>query len=328
MACYNPMQAWQSQSGTIYFLDKTRRATMPARIAPDFRRYLTIPCGQCIGCKLDTAENWTTRCLHEAKTHDSNCFLTLTIDPKIADGSQREKINPLSKTAAQEVATELKGSLNKRTHTLFVKRLRHLTTHQIKFYMCGEYGEQYSKPHYHYLVFGYDFPDRKYLKKSKSGAKLYTSETLNKLWPYGHAWIGDVTSESCGYVARYVTKKLTGEPAKTAYTKYDDEGIPWTIQPEFCLMSRNPGIGSTFYDRYNSDFFPSDQVWIYNKTAKMPRYYSDKLKKTNEELYNQIKKERERKAELHAEDNTPARLDDRERVTRAKLNQRKRDLTC
>ena len=75
--------------------------------------------------------------------------------------------------------------------------------------MCGEYGDKLGRPHYHAIIFGVTFVDKK-LWSIRRGNNLYRSATLEKLWPYGFSSIGTVNFETAAYVARYVTKKITG----------------------------------------------------------------------------------------------------------------------
>ena len=95
----------------------------------------------------------------------------------------------------------------------FMKRLRKKYGSQVRFFHCGEYGDLNKRPHYHAILFGVDFAHDRKLWSQKDGMKLFTSESLEKLWPYGFCTIGQVTFESCAYVARYIMKKQTGEKA-------------------------------------------------------------------------------------------------------------------
>ena len=78
------------------------------------------------------------------------------------------------------------NSLNYRHFQLFMKRLRkEFAPNNIRFYMCGEYGEDFSRPHFHALLFNCFFSDRKRIPGGASGSPLYRSDTLERLWPYG-----------------------------------------------------------------------------------------------------------------------------------------------
>lgn len=206
---------------------------------------MLIPCGQCIGCRLERSRQWALRCVHEAKDHDKNCFITLTYDPKF-----------LPKT----------GTLVKKDLQLFMKRLRKKYGEKIRFFACGEYGDKGERPHYHACIFNHDFED-KTLWSVRGEVNLYKSEELQKLWPFGFSTVGEVTFESAAYVARYCTKKITGEAAEEHYKGKI---------PEFVNMSRRPGIGRIHYDRYYKDIYSIDGVVRNGLKLRPPKYY-DKL---------------------------------------------------
>jgi hypothetical protein len=231
-----------------------------------------LPCGQCIGCRLKYSQEWAVRLMHENQMHDKSCFVTLTFSPE----SLRARENP--------------NSLDKSEFQRFMKRLRKQYGKKIRFFHCGEYGEQNKRPHYHAILFGVDFEDKE-LFKVRDEIRLYTSEKLAKLWPYGFVTIGEVTMESCAYVARYVTKKIKGKDAENHYIYWDPltgEGTP--IEPEYATMSRKPGIGKEWFDKYKSDIYPHDYVVLKKHKIRPPRYY-DKLL-TEEEL-EKIKEKRQ-----------------------------------
>lgn len=305
MPCFYPLDAWQGVGGDIHFYQKAldgHRRTTHAR--PNYKRDIKLPCGRCTGCRLERSRQWAVRCLHESQQHQDNCFVTLTINDK--------HLVPMM-------------GISRDTHQKFMKRLRKHTGQKIRYYMCGEYGEQLQRPHYHYILFGIDFPD-KYKWRENNGNIAYRSPTLEKIWPYGHAEISAVNFETCAYVARYVMKKITGNLAHEHYRRTADDGTEYWLTPEFNYMSRNPGIASTWWRDFHTEIYPHDEMVVRGAKAKPPRYYDQLLEKFKPLEYELIKKERELEATNNRADNTPRRLKDKETVLKAKLALKKRTL--
>ena len=180
------------------------------------------------------------RCVHEAKFHDVSCFVTLTYD---------DEHLPVG------------GTLVYRHFQLFMKRLRK-SFPKARFFMCGEYGDNTSRPHYHAVLFGVDFRDRVPHARSGSGEVVYASALLSRLWQLGFASVGDFTFESAAYVARYVLKKVTGDLAAEHYRSVDlATGEIVDRVPEFCHMSLKPGIGARWFEQYyDSDVRVRDSI--------------------------------------------------------------------
>lgn len=309
MGCFYPLSATQLVGGKI--LIHKRTPGMPVRATPaHLGRDIKLPCNNCIGCKIQRSSEWATRCLHESQQHTHSSFLTLTIKPEQMP------------TAAPG------GSLTKSIHQNFIKRLRSkLAPQRISYYMCGEYGEKLGRPHYHYLIFGHSFPDRVKHKTSSSGEVLYTSPSLNLLWPYGNAWIGDVTYESCAYVASYVMKKMSGQLAHDHYRRTDEAGNDYWLQPEFNEMSRRPAIAYRWWQKYHQDVINEDVVRKKGGgMLKPPRYYDKLLKLMDPVGFEVMKLKREQRAKELTSDNTPQRLADKEIVAKAKLKLKIRQL--
>lgn len=145
---------------------------------------------------------------------------------------------------------------------------------RVRYYMCGEYGEKLQRPHYHYLLFGYDFREDRYEWKRHRGHQYYRSPELESVWKFGHSIIGNVTLETAAYTARYVMKKITGDRQYEHYV--NEDGV--MLEPEFCLMSNRPGIGAPWFKKFGvSDIYDSgDFVLINGKKFATPSYY-DKL---------------------------------------------------
>ena len=299
MPCYHPLTAYQCADGSIVFQERRWFNAV---------KTLSLPCGQCIGCRLERSRQWAMRCMHEAQLHEKNCFITLTYDNTHLPSD---------------------GSLHYKDFQLFIKRLRKkFGNTRIRYYMAGEYGENFGRPHFHACIFGYDFHDKKLWQRSPSGSMLYRSADLELLWPFGYSSIGDVNFESAAYVARYIMKKVTGHNAKDHYTEINPEtGEITKRKPEFNKMSLKPGIGYDWYKIYKTDVYPHDYVIIKGKKVKPPKFYDKKYKKDNPYEFDEILYNREINGKLNSEDNTLERLIVKEQVQNAKLQKLKRSLT-
>ncbi|AXH75865.1 MAG: replication initiator protein [Microviridae sp.] len=247
---------------------------------------LAIPCGQCIGCRLEKSRQWAMRCLHEKRLSRESCFITLTYDNR---------------------HLPLGGTLVKRDLQLFMKRLRKLKGNGIRFFACGEYGDLNLRPHYHVLLFHCDFYDKVRISQNRRGDIYYCSDTLSSIWTVGHSVIGEVTFDSAAYVARYVVKKITGEKAASHYCVQDGDGVVYERLPEFTLMSRRPGLGAGWYDKYGKETYVHDSVIINAREVRPPRFYDSRLAQSDNPLLDIIKRKRRKKAWLLRKDNTPDR---------------------
>lgn len=208
-----------------------------------------------------------------------------------------------------------------------MKKLRqYYAPKKFRFYMCGEYGDEGGRPHYHALLFGLDFEDKTI--HSREGEKThYTSETLRKIWGLGHVLIGPVTQKTAAYCARYNLKKVTGERAIEHYQRVNSEtGEIYWLLPEYTNMSRMPGIGKGWFDKFKSDVYPSDFMVDKGKKYQVPKYYDKQLEKENPDLHKTIKRKRIKRALKRAADNTPQRLAVREECLTAKTKTLKRKL--
>ena len=302
MACYHPLFAWRAPPHLVHRSGKRKAIVFNDPCDDRFDRVI-IPCGQCIGCRLERSRQWAIRCVHEASLHESNCFLTLTYNDENLPSN---------------------GSLNLEDIQLFLKRLRrHVEPVKIRFFQCGEYGEQYQRPHHHCIIFGYDFPDKELIGRNL-GNSVYQSATLDRLWGKGFCSIGDVSFESAAYVARYVLKKVTG---KEADSHYGDR------KPDFITMSRRPGLAADWFNKFEGDVYPKDFLTIRNGLKCHPPKFYDRLYERNHgsnELAKIVEKRKE-KASLLPEPYSPdlqdryKRLIDQEayRETVTKLLKRK-----
>lgn len=297
MGCAHPLEAYRGANGTIVF-DRAKSLTKVP---------FPLPCGRCMGCRLEHARQWAVRCEHEQKMWSSSEFITCTYDDQHLPEN---------------------GSLVREDPQLFLKRLRKKfkgedaaedpddgkVIYPIRFFGCGEYGERTNRPHYHFILFNYFSHDKQFYKKSANGDKYYTSKSLDETWQNGQVLVADVTFKSCAYVAGYVTGKITGDKAEDHYMGR---------LPEFSMMSRRPGIGAFFFAKYGFAVYQHDSVVANGREMRPSRYYDDRFKKSFPDALTYVKRERRAMARANKADNTPERLAVKEKVLR--LNLRKRE---
>lgn len=269
--------------------------------SPAFR-----PCGKCLGCRLEYSRQWAMRSALEMMMHPQNCFVTLTYN---------DDHLPLDK------------SLDKEHFKRFIRRFRKkIDPTKIRFIGCGEYGEKLGRPHYHAIIFGYDFPDKKILQRgsyrrfrnkfSSAGEfDLYKSSLLAKIWEKGFVTIGEANWQTAAYVARYVTKKVTGKKASKHYNGK---------QPEFALHSRMPGIGKPWYDKYYNDVYPKGYVQIDGRRQQAPKYFDSLYAKSHPQGWEKLKKERRKIADKNlTQNNLEGYSKERAAISRTKRLERK-----
>lgn len=250
---------------------------------------VTVPCGQCIECRLQRSRDWANRVMLETKYHAFSWFVTLTYDD-----------------AKLPFYGDELPTLWRPDFTKFMKDLReYMRTHYditgIRFYMCGEYGALNHRPHWHVILFGCPIPDLKPWFKNQLGHQIYTSELIESIWKNGIVGIGEVTWDSAAYTARYILKKQTGKNSKY----YED----LHIMPEMTGMSNRPGIGRQYYDEHAQDVYFNksgslkDEINMYGLKgaagakgiARPPKYYDRLFDLDSPEALAAIKASRKKK---------------------------------
>ena len=277
MSCYHPLIGYRSD--TIGDNGKKKVKIISLRedeTIDDFKDVgaFLIPCGHCIGCRLDYSRKWADRMMLELETAKKGIFVTLTYD------NDHMHINEGSSY----------GTLDKRDCQLFMKRLRKEYKNRIRFFLAGEYGETTLRPHYHAIIYGIrlsDISDCKHFGRNDLGQAYYISEEFQKIWSLGNVLLADVSWQTCAYVARYVVKKQLGENKKV----YEER----KVIPEFCLMSRRPGIGADYLER-NPDCLDYKSINLSTPEGgvkiSIPKYYLKKYQMTNPLEYDKIMEER------------------------------------
>lgn len=316
MPCFHPLHGYKSKKNGKWISEQN--APLKHTLEP-----LTIPCSKCTGCRAEYSRQWAMRILHEHQLKNNSSFITLTY-----------KDEHLPQT----------GTLIKKDFQDFMKRLREPNVelkwkpNKIRYYHCGEYGENFGRPHYHAILFNCQFYDKIALPKKPRQDQLYTSKTLEEIWGKGYVSIGEVTFESAAYVAAYVQKKING-PLKTEHyqIRYDvnKETGEFKLSPtgkyktqrqqEYATMSRKPGIAGLWFAKHKKDVYPSDNIHINGREMRPPKYYDRLYEIDNPENMEEIKKNRLAEMEKTAYKRTKPALLQAEKTHKARMSLYKRN---
>lgn len=314
--CVRPLPARRVAGAGIEFLGRSDKG----RFFRGADAPLQIPCGQCVECRLKRSREHAIRCMHEASLYDRNSFVTLTYDDE-------HLISPsLQYKDFQDFFKRLRERVGYFDDSVGMRLPRHFT--------AGEYGETNPvtriidgglyRPHFHSIIFGY-FPDDAVPCRLLGQADLFRSRYLEKVWGHGAVRVGKVTFESCAYVARYAMKKVNGNLAKEHYTIVDSDGVMHELEPEMLHMSRRPGIGKVWFERYKRNVFPRDEVISRGVVQVPPRYYGKLLKRVDAQMEKEVKDRRIKEGMTRKDDHTDDRNNVREIVVDAGLKTFKRD---
>lgn len=266
MPCYHPLRAFKTAQGAVVFVERG-----------DVVQTLDLPCGQCIGCRLERSRQWAMRIMHEAQLHRESWFVTLTYEEERTDLCYAD-------------------------FQAFMRRLRRARKKdRIRFYVGGEYGSEKSRPHWHAILFGLSLPDRKTLasnldrrvrtvfdfdrnggmesnRRSPIDVIYWLSPELERIWSHGFVLVGNLTFESAAYTARYVVDKVNGDRQREVYRRVDADGVVSDGVPEMSRMSLKPGIGAGWLEKYGEQALALDRVVIRGAECNVPKYYLRKWK--------------------------------------------------
>lgn len=257
MTCYTPLNA--------HYNHRERQIDFSYKTFVKEGHNVKLPCGGCLGCRLDRCNDWALRCMHESQLHRENCFITLTFDNDHLPGP----------------------SVSVRPFQLFMKKLRKATDRKIRYFHSTEYGDRKMRPHHHAILFGFSPNDLVTSRRSRKGNLFFDSPFLSKVWGNGLIAIGDVTHDSAAYTAAYTIKKDT---KKTFVDNMTGE----ILAHEQMTCSRAPSIGLEFFKKFQDQYIFQDFILNAKKRKqRIPRAYMKYLESSNPAAFDEIKRRRE-----------------------------------
>lgn len=278
MPCLRPIPSTIDDDGLVTL----RHSRLEAQLEDG--EYCELSCKTCLACRAKRARSWAIRCHHESITSTrlsnsvpipNGAFITLTYAPE------------------HEPAD---GSINVEHFQQFMKKLRHKTSNKISYLHCGEYGSKTQRPHYHAILFGIDFHEDRY-EWSRQGSKIqWRSKVLEETWGMGHCTLSPVNFATAAYTAGYTAKKLKLAQFIEEHGRIvirDKKIVVESKKPEYITMSRRPGLGVKWFERYYHDIYPRDLVFVNGREYRPPSFYDDLLKLHDPCLYDQVIEQRQ-----------------------------------
>lgn len=188
--------------------------------------------------------------MQELKISESSHFITLTYsDENLPIFNCTDGVMVSGDSLLSNIDIETVSPFETKTIQNFIKRLRKEnnkhTKAQIRYYLVGEKGEKFKRPHYHAIMFN---------------IHPKTLVKLDMIWALGFVKIGDVNQASIHYCTKYMLN--IGEE-------------------RYCLMSRRPFLGSNYLNgkskQYHRNTEPNKVHFESNKSTQMPRIFKEKI---------------------------------------------------
>lgn len=218
----------------------------PHRLS-DKDSFVNVPCGWCLNCRVDKRNFLEDCCRFTQHKYNSSAFVCLTYD----DYHLLDKLND-----------RLEPSLRRADFQKFIKRLRrYLDYHNLydnnylykdfQYIACGEYGDQFARPHYHIIFFGID--------------SRFLDTIITKIWQGGICESKPLKPGGIRYVLSYLEKQVFGDNAKELY---DDVGLERPFACHSNKLCRDFIIEHLDYIKDNNFFYK------FGKNSRpVPSYY-------------------------------------------------------
>lgn len=270
-----------------------------------------VRCGRCLLCRQSRGFEVGIRARCEAACYGAadSCFITLTVSDE-----------NMSRVFPGEV-------LRHEPWQLFAKRLRKRIG-PFRFLMCGEYGDNTKRPHYHAIIFGHDFystdvvsftdrcfqPGKLVIKslarhRNERNFTRHSIDVLRDAWsldgvPIGHVKCGRLNENRIMYVAGYVLKPGIDDDMDI-HDSVVLEHFTGFRSRNYVKWSRCPGLGGNWLDKFHESVYRyegkdfefgteldrvvSAVVWNRKLVPFACRYFDERLALLNPRKYDKLK---------------------------------------
>lgn len=325
MTCYHPLLRVEDRSkfvkakdGHLYHPsiimspDKYELETYKGETK--YRITQEIPCGKCIGCRLDYSREWANRAYLESTLYEQTFFVTLTYDDSTLcildliedsegitytlEDNEEAWTGTLVPSDLQKFLKRLRKRLEKEKKIRISKgEAKESDDWKIRYIACGEYGGKTERPHYHLIIFNLKLPiEDLYEPRIINKEIYYRSKIIEESWGLGFCNVSEAKWNAMAYVSRYITKKINGQGSEEQYASTGKD------TKEFMRVSRMPGIGEPYYRKNWKKIYENDYILVKNRNGvieqRPPKYFDKILEKEHPEIWEKVKQARKTRQEM------------------------------
>lgn len=264
--------------------------------------YVETGCGKCEVCRTEKSKQWSVKAECEGRCWKNKTFITLTYNneslPKdrklhridIQKFWKRLRYHTYKHTKDEPFGRfenlEMEELPHNELHEMFDRNYKRKNKKPIRYINCGEYGPKTKRPHYHAVIFNFKPDDLKRYSRDRRGYWLYTSKKLEEIWGKGFVIIGNATTETAAYVARYCTKKMKR-------TKDEEEKMKQKKQIEFIGASSLGFIGYYWWINNKDEIKRNGGILMVSKKgthlAPIPKVMQKYWENENEDEFEEYK---------------------------------------
>lgn len=279
----------------------------PITLVKELRK---VPCGTCYHCRMTKVNEWYTR-MYLQTLYSNHCyFVTLTYDvEQMTQKELEETFACVHNFNSKHVEMLSPLTLCKRHHQLFFKHFRKICKteysqpFQCQYYLVGEYGSTYGRPHYHMILWTNQPLDYVHINEDKH---INHDSILWRAWHKGAVQcidlkedfeLGQNQKKVFRYVAKYVQKKqdynnlvtyklhfknyLNLKDNETNQDKVIDTfNDYWKKFGDYMCCSKQPAIGVGYFNDYKDELCAGKVrlLGVQEKSLVFPSYFLRKIK--------------------------------------------------
>lgn len=213
-------------------------------------------CGKCLKCLIKRKAQWSFRMCQEKRDSFSSFFITLTYSEENVPygedgfcGNKNDHFEFIQKLKELESTPVLNMRESISMEELVRKKAAIPENKKLKYYGVSEYGDTFSRPHWHYILFN-----------------VHDVNNVNKAWGKGITQVDECNVNTIDYVLKYMLKERS-----------DSKKEGREIEKSF--MSKGIGLSAAndeFIHHIKQDY--ANQV-VNQRGSKipLPRYYRKKF---------------------------------------------------